>query len=209
MKVIVDGKEDVRFEGQAEDLFEVVGAINEVLRHSDRGIVDLRVDGAEVTPESMSEMLTGRGVDEDVVIEVESGSICAMAQGILEEMQQVLPELPKACLALAQVFQSEAPDDGFEPFNELAHVWSMLKIRQAMVLDSFDIKAEEVMVNGMSLTALHDELNGFLEEAAVAIENHDCVLLGDLLEYELAPRAEAEKETVAQLLRIVSQRADT
>ena len=32
---------------------------------------------------------------------------------------------------------------------------------------------------------------------------------GDLLEYELAPRAEAEKETVAQLLRIVSQRADT
>ncbi len=209
MKVIVDGKEDARFGHLAGDLFEVVGAINELLRQSDRGIVDLRLNGAEVTPEGMTEMLAGRDVDEDVVIEVESGSICAMAHGILEEMQQVLPELPNACLALAQVFQSEAPDEGFEPFNELAHVWSMLKIRQAMVLDSFDIKAEDIIVNGISLASLHDELNGFLEEAADAIKNHDCVLLGDLLEYELAPRAEAEKETVAELLRIVSQRADT
>lgn len=42
-------------------------------------------------------------------------------------------------------------------------------------------------------------MNKFLAEAVGALESGDLVLLGDLLEYELAPRAEAEVRITALL----------
>jgi hypothetical protein len=45
------------------------------------------------------------------------------------------------------------------------------------------------------------ELNSFLDEAAQALRDGDTVLLADLLEYELSPRAELEGEIVSLLRR--------
>jgi hypothetical protein len=117
----------------------------------------------------------------------------------LDELVAILPDLPHACRSLAEVFHSGTPEDGYEPFQELANIWSLIKTREILVVDALHLDLNALEVGGQVVAGLHSELNGFLEEAAQALQDGDCVLLGDLLEYELAPRAELEAEIVAHL----------
>ena len=65
-----------------------------------------------------------------------------------------------------------------------------------------------IEVNGKPMAALHDELNQFLQEAEQALKDGDIILLADLLEYELAPRAELEVAIVGQLQARIPARAE-
>ncbi len=208
MDVILDGQRNVDLTAEQGDMFAVMSAVNERLRRIGRGIVTLHLDGRELSPDTFKEAMANRGAEEQAVLEVTSGSLLDMSRAALDEVLPVLHELPNACRALAQVFQSDAPESGFEPFHELANLWGMIKVRQSMVLDLLNLPVEDARLGDCAFTALHTELNRFLEEAAQAIEKRDCVLLGDLLEYELAPRAEQEQEIVALLLRRLSEQAE-
>ncbi len=74
-----------------------------------------------------------------------------------------------------------------------------------MVADALNLQLRDVELHGAKLGAMHEELNGFLQEAAQALLDGDCVLIGDLLEYELAPRAEQEAQIVALLQEQASE----
>jgi hypothetical protein len=54
-------------------------------------------------------------------------------------------------------------------------------------------KIEELTINGMSLEEFYTELNAILKELVEAFHAQDSVLIGDLLEYEVAPRLESIK----------------
>ena len=56
-------------------------------------------------------------------------------------------------------------------------------------------------IRGQAVSEHIRELNSFLDEAAQALRDGDTVLLADLLEYELSPRAELEGEIVSLLRR--------
>jgi hypothetical protein len=62
-----------------------------------------------------------------------------------------------------------------------------------------DLTAFEI--RGQAVSEHVRELNSFLDEAAQALRDGDTVLLADLLEYELSPRAELEGEIVSLLRR--------
>jgi len=68
-----------------------------------------------------------------------------------------------------------------------------------LIANALRLDLDSMSLDGSSLKALHDDLNAQLKEAAEALENGDCILLGDLLEYELAPRAEREERIVGLL----------
>ena len=50
---------------------------------------------------------------------------------------------------------------------------------------------EEPTIAGKAQSEFYQELNGYLREIAAAFEDVDAVLIGDLLEYEVAPRLES------------------
>ena len=77
--------------------------------------------------------------------------------------------------------------------------WSQIKSREALVTNALELDTTAITLNGKSMVTIHEELNQFLEEAAQALKDSYTILLGDLLEYELAPRAEQELEIVALL----------
>jgi len=52
---------------------------------------------------------------------------------------------------------------------------------------------EELTIDGMSLEEFYTELNAILKELVEAFHAQDSVLIGDLLEYEIAPRLESIK----------------
>src|SRR5690606_32539104 len=103
------------------------------------------------------------------------------------------------------VFQGDAPEEGFEPFERLADLWSEVKTQELQVSSLCDLPLEEVRVDGVPAARMHEELNRFLEEAADALRAGDCVLLGDVLEYELARRAQQECQIVAALRHLAQQ----
>lgn len=199
MDVIVDGAKNYDLKGEPADVLSAVGAVSDFLKGQGRSILSISVDGEDVQPEDLATRLKGMPTESVSRLEIGSELVTVLVDNCLKGLNESLPELPHACRNLAQVFQGESPEDGFDPFVEIANIWSQIKARESLVARALDVDLSALEVNGKSLQAIHDELNQFLEEAEQALKDGDTILLGDLLEYELAPRAEQEVEIVALL----------
>lgn len=204
MDVLIDGIEGFKISGDPDNVLEVFGQINTFLKEKGLAIVSVEADGVPVTPDNLIEHFEGAAIDNIQTLRIGHEDIESMVRTCLEEMIQVLPELSVACRNLAEIFHSETPEDGYEPFQELADIWLTIKNRQRLVANIVGLELESIQVEGQDVEALVAELNGFLAEAAQALEDNDTVLLGDLLEYELAPRAEKEAEIVDALQQLAT-----
>lgn len=199
MDVIVDGESNYSLKGEPADAISAVGAVSEYLRAQGRSILSVKVDGAEVRPEDLAARLKDLPASAVGKIEIGSERVATLVDDCLKGLVSLVPELPNVCRSLAQVFQGERPEEGFDPFVELAEFWSQIKSREAMVTNALELDVAALKVGGKSIESIHAELNQFLEEAEQALKDGDMILLGDLLEYELAPRAEQEVEIVSLL----------
>lgn len=199
MDVIVDGNRDFSLQGEPEDVLSAVVAVSEFLQKKGRSILSVKTDGDSVPAEKLVDTLKNRPPGQVRELEITSEAIAKLVEASLVNLKETLPELPKACHDLAAIFQGSTPHEGFEPFQRLADLWAQVKSREVMVANSLGLNLESLQMDGRSVSELHGELNGFLEEAARAIESGDLILLGDLLEYELAPRAETEGQIVTLL----------
>ena len=207
MNVIVDGESNYDVKGDPKDILSVVAAVSDFLREKDRAILSVCLDNEDVSPESVTERLEGVSLDSHTTLEITSEDIRTMVDKCLVELQENLPELPTACRSLAEVFHGENPEEGFTPFDELANIWSHIKKRELLVANAINMDFSDTELGDKTVGEAHVELNGFLEEAVQALQDGDCILLGDLLEYELAPRAELELEIVALLRTRAAARA--
>ena len=204
MDVIVDGNRDFSLQGEPEDVLAAVAAVSEFLQKKGRAILAVKADGTSIAPDKLVDSLEGKPLAQVAALEVDSADVAELVEESLKDLSETLPELPKACRELATVFQGSSPEEGFEPFQRLAEIWANLKSREMLVANALNVKLDDLHVSGQDVAVLHEELNLYLTEAAVALESKDLVLLGDLLEYELAPRAELETQIVS-LLRERSQ----
>lgn len=199
MDVIIDGEKNFELTGEPTDMMAVLGAVEAFLREKGRAMLSVKIDGQVFKPEDLAARTAELPLETVSALVVESDSIAKLIADCLSELETILKELPKACRSLAEIFHSEHPQDGFEPFHELADLWLQVKNRQRLAANAMNLDMGKIEINGISLLAMHEELNNFLQEAAEALEQEDCILLGDLLEYELAPRAEQESDIVALL----------
>ena len=85
--------------------------------------------------------------------------------------------------------------DRLESLDEIRQ----LPAKYALSLDMRDLDAHVNLFAAIRQKFVR--ARGMVMAVAKAVEAGDCVLLGDLLEYELAPRAEAEAKIVALLRR--------
>lgn len=204
MDVIVDQARHLPVEGTPSDLMSLLAAVTDVLHKEGRAILSLKVEGQEIRPDELT-AVGDRSLEGVGTIEITSEAVSVLADRALQELEEVLPELPKACHALAAIFQGRTPTDGYEPFQRLAQIWGAVKERELEAAQALNFPIEEIRVDGRPIARMHEDLNRYLEEAAEALQSGDCVLLGDLLEYELAPRARQEAEIVAALRRCALQ----
>jgi len=204
MEVIVDGKKGFQFQEQPEDVLAALAGVSDAQRSQGRAILSVRIDGQPVSPENIVTMLQNKPLSEVQVLAVSTEVIGTLVNNCLSELEQALPELPDICHRLRDVFHGECPESGYEPFQQLAAIWQAIKEREIQIFSALDIDLDAFEVHGEPISRIHAELNEYIEEAAGAIKTGDCVLLGDLLEYELAPRAETEAAIVALLRSRVS-----
>lgn len=199
MEVWVDGQSNFRVEGAPEDLLTVFRAAADFLRARGRMPVEVVLNGQNIFPSGLLTALEGAPATGAGRLEIQSADIRGLVNDSLAKLGEAAGELPAACRQLAEIFQSDTPGDGFETFEHVAELWGHVKEHERMVANALELDLTAAAVNGQSLDALSEDLNGFLEEAERALERGDAIALGDLLEYELAPRAENESAIVAWL----------
>lgn len=208
MRVLVDGN-DYYAAGGAHSLAQLLADIDGELRTQGRGILTMRLDGQHITADDLPTALAGRTPENVTQLEIDTDDMLALAEENIAHIKEVLPELPVACHELAAVFHSTTPERGYEQFKHLAEIWSSLKEQEQQIAAALDLEMHALVVADQSLEARHDALNRRLEESAAALEARDTVLLGDLLEYELAPFAETEIAIIELLEARVRERRAT
>jgi hypothetical protein len=199
MDIIIDGTPGYPFGELPADLIGVLKGIEEGTRADGRGITQIVVDGEEILPEDVMEKMGDKAVDTVGSVLITTRSLNEMVRDCLSRMRETVRELPGLCRSLAEVFQSDTPEDGFEPFQRLAEIWHIIKQNELHVASTIGLDLENTPVEGKALRESHMELNTYLGECIGALEAGDTVLIGDLLEYELAPRAESEAHILATL----------
>ena len=207
MKITIDNVAFTGLTSEPGDVLEAVAAVNDYVRTRGRAVMSVQLDGARVAPETLADALRGKPVAEAAALEITTEDIRRLVDGALAELEKALPELPMVCRRLAEIFQSEAPDSGYEPFQQLAAIWKTVKERQIQVAGALDIDLNAIEIDARSVGHHHAELNRLLSEAAQAIQSADSVTLGDLLEHELPARAEMEGRIV-RMLRSRAEGAD-
>lgn len=199
MDVIVDGERSFKFDTTPSSILSAVAEITESLREEGRAVVEVKADGQVLTPDNMVDVLKDKSLTDVGQLEVATKEVSVLVNDELDDLERVLPDLPQACHSLAEVFQSDNPEDGYEPFYQLAEIWETVKKRQMQIASALDLDLDQLEIEGEPVARMHEALNGHLDEAARALQTSDCVTLGDLLEYELAPIAEKEAKIVALL----------
>jgi hypothetical protein len=199
MKIRIDNVEFSGLTDEPRDVLAAVAAVSDYVRTRGRAVMSLRLDGTHVTPAALADALRNKTAADVDCLEVTTEDIKSLVDNALNELEQVLPDLPDVCRRLAEVFQSEDPDAGYDPFHQLAAIWKTVKERQIQVASALDVDLNSAAVDGKPIAQHHAELNALLSEAAEGIQNGDCVTLGDLLEHELPPRAEMEARIVGML----------
>ncbi len=207
MDVIIDGTRTHSFENPPADIIAALAEVSSTLQSEGRAIVAMVVDGRQISADGLADTLGTKTPDEIGTIEVTSEDISVLVRQSLDDLEETLPNLPQACHELARVFQGTDPSQGYEPFQRLAELWGHVKEREKMVANALGIDLDTMETGHAAIRSLHENLNSVLDDAARAIECNDLVLLGDLLEYELAPRAESEAEIVAFLKEQAQERA--
>lgn len=199
MEIRIDQSRKFQPESKPTSLIELLGEVSDWLRAQGRAMLSVRVDGTEVYPSDLPGKSKLMPLDNVELVEIATDEISKLVDTSLKELEGPLPDLAEVCHSLAREFQGESPESGYEPFHRLAEIWQNIKERQMVIARALDLDWDALDVDGSSVKEMHDKLNACLEEAADALTAGDCVLLGDLLEYELAPQAEAEVKIVSLL----------
>jgi len=207
MEVLVDGAAQPPAGDWPGNVFDLVVAIGQKLHAQGRSIMSVRLNDDAVSAEALVDSMKSKPLSSVQRLVITSENTQKLVQESLSEIDRSLPELPVACHELARVFQSESPDAGYEPFERLAAIWSTIKERELMIANAMELSLEGLNLDDQTVRGFHDDLNGYLMEASQALRSRDLVLLGDLLEYELAPRAEKERTIVALLKKEAERQA--
>jgi hypothetical protein len=205
MEILIDGIKGFQFSNSPNTLQSALNEIMNFLSTQQLAMVKLRVNEQEVYPGKSLESIQDMDVSNIRTLEISTYPIHQLVEEGIADLELYSPELSGLCREIAQVFQSENPDEGFDPFQKLSAIWSEIKKREALIINLLSSHVTEENPTIKMIKEHHEDLNRVLEDAYKSLENNDCIGLGDLLEYELAPLAEKEPEIVSQLKQLVLQ----
>jgi folate-dependent tRNA-U54 methylase TrmFO/GidA len=197
MQLNIDCDSGFTLNEETTSLPGVLVEISEHLRELDRSILKIVVDGVDIPPEDLTAIIGDKTTDDVRTVEIQSEDNVKLAMDSIQEIAEVLPELPAACQSLAEVFQTETSEEGVEKFDELAQIWTIIKLRQEQIASSLRFDMESLRINEKTLTECATEVTDLLARAYEVVEAADIAALSDILAYELAPLAEREAEIIA------------
>lgn len=199
MEILVDGKKQFTLQSNPGTVGGVLIEVNEYLESNGRALQGVVADGQPVPPDEIMGRFGRLNVSEVSSLNIISANVLELVDDSINELKEVLPELPAACQALSEVLASESPQDGFSAFNQLIEVWEVLQERRTQIANALGLDVYEAKLGDTALVTREEALSAALAQARKLMEESDFVALADLMAHELSDLADQEGGVVGVL----------
>lgn len=189
-----------------------MASLDEILKHienqhlaPDTVIRQIHIDGLPVTPETL-----GNGgqilqqIQNREKVEFFTGTLAEIAQDSIAEAQDYLGRVETLTPALSLSFQDNPGTEAFENLRQLYEGFYFINLLLERLAGSFQINLGEAFVEGLSVQDHLQKFISILKQLIEGQERRDCVLIADLLEYEILPGIPVWKE----IFSVVAQKVN-
>ncbi len=195
---------DVRLDGVPLDIvFESEKTVGDVLKgmeaeleKSDATIIEIQADSEVFQASELDELFT-RSIDSVKELSLKSVSytdVKDIAVKIFERFSSLSGRLEQIPLQFQQNKDNEAMASVSELADSLSALFDLLPY-----FSFFPNHFEKITIDGTPITIFIQELNPLLQDFLQAVETKDTVTIGDIAEYEFAPRVQKISECVSLL----------
>lgn len=183
MVIKINGEELAYTLEDEKTIGEVLGGIEAACRQAHETVVDVQVDGKQLTAEEL-DRLFAQSPDSGITIDLSTVSG--------ESIRRYMQELVKELLAYAEEFEQipvymQTGKDSkvltlLETFSVKLH-----ELYRAFLLPEVTELPLDIRIDDKPLDSYQKEINALMQDIVSAIEEKDIIQIGDLAEYELAP----------------------
>ena len=177
-------------------LGEVLGSIEEACCHEHETIVQISVDGKELTSQELDLLFT-QPVDTDITIELSTFSgaeIRNYMKGLMKELSGYAEEFEQI-----PVYMQTGKD--VQVLNLLGTFSEKLnELYRSLLLSDVTELPIDIQIEEKSIHEYQKDITALLHDIVSSIEEKDIIQVGDLAEYELAPLVKTLINGVSSIL---------
>ena len=203
MQLIVDGQKDYSLSSRPSTLSEVLLVLSDEFKTHGRILLGIVLDGEALAPEQLTSQLGLQSVVDINSLEVTSASLSELIHETLEEVAEVVVELPVVCREISEALIGDDPASCFGYFNQLLEVWEVLKERQAQVIVNLEFPSESILMGTDSIDDHNAQLDASIAKAKNLMESSSFQELSQLMTQDLMKKAECEAEWIDVLRSLV------
>lgn len=167
-------------------------------------ITEITLNGEVVTPDEEAAKKFDP-CDGSTVIEMLMDTPQSIIIKALGEADKDLPAIAENLRQVASYLQTGSRQAAFSLFSESIEQWKQVINLFRIVESALQIDAKSIVIGGRSLDCVQGELLELLLETRNSMQDDDAVTLSDLLEYELAPNIEQQRDVIRELIELVEK----
>ena len=205
MDLTLDNQNKEVVEQGTDTLRDVIERLSEELKHKNRVISEIYIDGKQVGGWDDPEV-ADRKVETCSHLRIMSEEPRKLAHNVLYDIAEYMPRLQEALVETSSKIQSRQEQEGLYLLEQVTATWAELLqgLQSAIIVTGIDL--EDIMVNGKKFTDINHEIHDFLEQASDRVQAQQNLELSDILEYEIAPRMPLVEEAIHQMIKAVEKK---
>lgn len=152
---------------------------------SDRLIVRLRCDGADVAADSMTRTL-GQPASSFEKVELFTSTRGTLVREAMTQASTSLRDAEERCRHAGELINEGRSADGIGALGECVPVWHQVHEALAKSINMLELQADDIVIEDHSLEEILARPRELLLQVKQALEQRDSVMLADLLLYDFA-----------------------
>lgn len=196
MVIKINGEELSYTLENEKTLGEVLGSIEEACCREHETIVQVAVDGKELTSHEL-DLLFKQPVDTDITVELSTFS-GAEIRNYMKSLTQELSDYAKDFEQIPVYMQTGKDVQALKLLGVFSE--KLNELYRALLLSDVTELPIDIQIEGKSIHEYQKEITALLRDIVSSIEEKDIIQVGDLAEYELAPLVKTLINGVSSLL---------
>ncbi|MCQ2579571.1 MAG: hypothetical protein MJ159_02605 [Treponemataceae bacterium] len=185
MNIILDGVNlDITIENE-KNIGDILKALETELEMNSATMVEVTADNTIVPAEKLDDLFV-TPIDQVQTLEVKSITAKEVAD-VLKHLFKTFENLAEKLENIPVQLQKNEDKNAMNTVTELADALSLL-FQTIPYVNLFPETFDNLTIESKRLTSFVSDFPSLLEDFRKAVESNDTVLIGDLAEYEIAPR---------------------
>jgi len=199
MEIYLDGARQLTLQSNIPTVGAALVEMNQWLQRNGRALQRISIDGRDIPAEELTVEIGNTPASGVKRLDVSSARVADLVLEALDEVENVLPEMPVACHTLAQILAGENPEEGLDSLEQILGIWMALCERRRQIADALSIELSGLSIADRTVAARDESLVELLGRIQAGREKKDFTALSDLIAYDLFEFAEQEPEVFALL----------